>query len=364
MGRLPGDRAAGDAASGENTPERPYFHAMGQRLGDCDVAFGIAGWSYRDWEGIVYPAGTRDRLRWLAGFVDLIEINASFYGFLPPATTGDWTARVADLPGFRFSVKANRLFTHEGERGFGTNEVRVFTRGLAPLVSAGRLVAVLFQFPYHVHDSPTTRSHLSTLARAFAELPLVIEVRHRSWAEPEALAFLGELGYSVANIDLPRAADTFAAEAVATGEPGYLRLHGRNVREWFNREAGRDAKYDYLYDDDELDELARRVETLATRFRELVIVTNNHYRGQALANLAELAARIGGGEQRLPEGLIRTFPRLAAVARPVAAAPGPPETGSPRARRERAPADSDADASRAPRVDPQRDLFEKTKGEP
>ncbi|HEY7529299.1 MAG TPA: DUF72 domain-containing protein [Gemmatimonadota bacterium] len=352
---------------------------MAHRIGACTVRFGIAGWSYPDWEGIVYPPATRDRLRWLAGLVDLIEVNSTFYSPVAPRTAADWAARTADLPDFRFAAKAHRSFTHDASET-RASDARAFARGLEPLRESGRFVALLFQFPFGFRDVPAARDRLRRLADAFAEWPKVVEVRHRTWANPEALAFLGSLGFSVANLDYPVGSDGFGEEAAVTGEPGYLRLHGRNAADWFRPDAGRDARYDYLYDDDELDELSRRIEELAGRFRELVIVTNNHYRGQALANVAELAARAGAAPRPLPDTLIRTYPRLAAFAPALPAAArlpvespiggggavgatrGPGGGGAPGAedgpggepsrghRRPRPPA--------APGTDAQRDLFE------
>ncbi|MFN2433437.1 MAG: DUF72 domain-containing protein [Gemmatimonadota bacterium] len=283
-------------------------------LGSCRLRFGVAGWSYPDWEGVVYPPATRDRLRYLAGFVDLIEVNASFYGFIPPQTAESWLERTADLPDFAFSAKVHRSFTHEEPGPWGRAEARAFARGLEPIRAAGRLRALLFQFPFSFRDGPAARERLAKLAAAFAAFPLVLEVRHGSWRADEALAFAGGLGFSTANLDLPSGGNDFGSSPAATGEPGYLRLHGRNAAEWFRPDAGRDARYDYLYDDDELEEIARRIETLAGGFRELVVVTNNHYRGKAVANLAELSARVRGEPRRLPPLLVRTYPRLAAVA--------------------------------------------------
>jgi uncharacterized protein YecE (DUF72 family) len=285
-------------------------------LGTCRLTFGIAGWSYPDWEGIVYDRRDPDKLRTVARCVDLIEINASFYDFLSPLTMERWLARTADLP-LRFSAKANRLFTHEESRACDPAEMRAFARGVEPLRREGRLAALLFQFPFTFRDGAAARERLSTLARGFAAFPLVAEVRHRSWQTPEVLEFLASQGFSAANLDLPVSGTTFQERLAATGEPGYLRLHGRNAREWFTAGAGRNARYDYLYDDEELEEIAERIEELAQRFRELIIVTNNHYRGQALANLSELAVRTGGAGRPLPAGLIRTYPRLAAIAEPL-----------------------------------------------
>ena len=332
---------------------------MAHTLGSCQVSFGVAGWSYPDWEETVYPPGAFDRLRYLAQFVDLIEVNATFYGFFSPATVEDWLSRTADLPGFRFSAKANRLFTHEPAEASGPAEARVLARTLEPFRRAGRLAALLFQFPFTFRDGPGARERLEKLAAAFGAFPLVLEVRHRSWERAEALEFLRTAGFSVANLDMPRGSEAFEAPEVATGEPGYLRLHGRNARDWFTPGAPRDAKYDYLYDDEELEELAQRIEALSRRFRELIVVTNNHYRGQALVNLAELSARLGGEPRPMPSRLLRSYPRLGAVARPaepeLPAAGRRPTNGS-NSRRPTAP--GPAPGRRRDGAATQRDLFE------
>jgi uncharacterized protein YecE (DUF72 family) len=327
---------------------------MPHRIGSCEVVFGVAGWSYPDWEGVVYPPGTRDRLRYLAGFVDLIEVNASFYAFMSPANAEDWLARTADLPDFRFAAKAHRAFTHEPDKALGA-EARAFRAFLDPLFRSGRFAALLFQFPFSFRDGADARRRLERLASTFGGLPRVVEVRHASWQAPEALRFLGETGFSVANLDFPAGSQGFVERSAVTGEPGYLRLHGRNAADWFRPDAGRDARYDYLYGDDELEELADRIEELARRFRQLVIVTNNHYRGQALANLAELAVRAGASPRPLPAPLLRTFPRLAAVGYPAAA----PSTTLPLQADEPAGTRTNARTGRDPATTPlQGDLFE------
>jgi uncharacterized protein YecE (DUF72 family) len=339
---------------------------MAHRLGSCDVLFGIAGWSYPDWEGVVYPAGTRDRLRYLAGFVDLIEVNATFYAFMTPSNAEDWLARTGDLPDFRFAAKAHRAFTHEPDEAAGAAEAHAFRAFLEPLRRSGRLAALLFQFPFSFQDSRPARRRLERWAELFPGLPRVAELRHASWQEPGVMRFLGDLGYSVANLDLPIGSRGFSELAAATGEPGYLRLHGRNAADWFRPDAGRDARYDYLYGDEELDEIAERIEQLAGRFRQLVIVTNNHYRGQALANLAELGARIGAPRGRLPRTLITTYPRLAAVADPAPApgvARGPSSPADPAGQ----PALDESrrkPAARGEAASAQRDLFEPSEGGP
>ncbi len=72
------------------------------------IRVGVAGWDYPDWLGVVYPPAVGrdfDRMRYLARFVDLIEINTSFYGPPRPKTARSWAERVADLRDFRFTAK-------------------------------------------------------------------------------------------------------------------------------------------------------------------------------------------------------------------------------------------------------------------
>ena len=109
------------------------------------IKVGIAGWSYPDWDGFVYPARTRDKLRYAAQYVDVIEINSTFYRPPTARNAASWAERTADLPDFRFTAKLERIFTHQADVPGAQAESR-FRDGLAPLVEAGRLAAVLIQF--------------------------------------------------------------------------------------------------------------------------------------------------------------------------------------------------------------------------
>src|SRR6266480_6231370 len=105
------------------------------------IRIGPAGWSYKDWEGVVYPAkpsGKFDPLAYLAGFFDTIEINSSFYG--PPAasTTSAWLKRVVHNPEFVFTAKLYQVFTHQRGRATAEDE-KAFREGIEPLANAGKL---------------------------------------------------------------------------------------------------------------------------------------------------------------------------------------------------------------------------------
>ena len=97
----------------------------------------------------------------------------------------------------------------------------------------------------------------------------------------------------------------------------YFRLHGRNQQAWFDKEAGRDEKYDYLYSESELAALIPAIERVAARTEATYIIANNHFRGQAPANAFQLLALLGRGPRDVPAPLQAEFPFLAAL-RPAA----------------------------------------------
>ena len=174
------------------------------------IIVGTAGWSYKDWEGVVYPKGQKERLGYLARYLDHVEINTTFYH--PPAerASAQWALAVADNPGFTFSAKAWRRFTHETDRPYQRDERDRFKESLLPLAESGRLVSLLFQFPHYFRNSPEHRALLRRLADDFREdFSLVLELRSRSWQHPELMLGLGRLGYSVAVVDMPLADDSF-----------------------------------------------------------------------------------------------------------------------------------------------------------
>lgn len=288
------------------------------------IRVGTSGWSYADWEGIVYPrekpAGFH-ALAHLARFVDCVELNSSFYAPSNPRHAERWVELVKDLPNFRFTAKLLSDFTHgpAPERGAAAwaARARLWSAGLAPLVEAGRLAAVLVQFPVSFRDSAAARDRLQRLSSRFGSYPLVAELRHRGWFTPEARAFLGAHGYSLAHIDLPAHADHPPEWHEPTGPIGYLRLHGRNSQEWFRRGAGRNDRYDYLYQAEELAPLVKKAWRIAGATDTTLVLTNNHFEGQALANAIEISAALKGGVVPAPAELVARYPQLETCTRAV-----------------------------------------------
>ena len=276
------------------------------------IRIGPAGWSYKDWEGIVYPkkpGKTFDPLEYLAEFFNTIEINSSFYRPPTPSTTKSWAKRVSANEEFAFTAKLHRLFTHE--RGKATKkDEKEFRAGMNVLAKAGRLGALLLQFPWSFKNTPDDRIYLARLLERFSDYPLVLEVRHSSWNTPEVYEWLAERGVGICNIDQPVFAKSIRPAALTTSPIGYVRLHGRNYQNWFRDKAPPHERYNYLYSLDELDPWLVRIKEVSKQTRETYVVTNNHFRGQGVVNAIEIKAALDEETQPAPEPLFKVYPRL------------------------------------------------------
>ena len=277
------------------------------------VYIGIAGWSYPDWQGIVYTNSKIDQLVYISGLVDCVEINSTFYR--PPfeRTTKSWLDKTAKRPDFFFTAKLHKSFTHEG--GMDGQIVRYFHKGFEPLLEAGKLKHLLAQFRYDYDDTSDNRRHLERIVSSFSgAFDLAVEVRHKSWQSPGALDFLDGLGVAVCNLDYPTTYNSFDLQECTVGASGYFRLHGRNAKAWFSKAAGRDETYNYYYNEKELARIKDRIDKLSKALAVLTVITNNHYRGAELANALELRALMTGQKQAVPEGLLKTYPNLSKIA--------------------------------------------------
>lgn len=274
------------------------------------VCVGPAGWSYHDWAQIVYPrsrpAGFRE-VAYLAQFFDVLEINVSFYRAVPQATALRWIDQVTAFPRFRFTAKLHQSFTHQGNP---TDVEEIGFREMADtLTEAGRLGAVLVQFPWSFRNSRENLRYVSALLERFAPYPLVVEMRHASWNDPDFYALLEDRQAGFCNVDQPVIRKSLEPTAIATAPVAYVRLHGRNAKEWFG-DAGRDARYNYLYSREELVPWKDRIRKLAGRATSVYAITNNHFRGQAAANALELVSMLLDAPVPAPASLVAAYPQL------------------------------------------------------
>jgi uncharacterized protein YecE (DUF72 family) len=295
------------------------------------IRVGPAGWSYPDWAGYVYPSRRPKGFHYatyLAEFFDTIEINSSFYNPIRPDHAAQWIDRVADNPRFVFTAKLWQRFTHETVRtnadgaagpviaaSAGEDE-RAVRAGFDVLHAAGKLSAVLLQFPFSFHRTRETVAHLSALLKRFADYPLVVEVRHASWQTPETFALLEEHNAGFCNLDQPIIGRSLEPSAESTSSIGYVRLHGRRYDTWFSDDAAIPSheRYNYLYSTEELAPWAKRVQKVAERSREVFVITNNHYQGKGVVNALQLISILKGSKVKVPEPLRQQFPELEAIA--------------------------------------------------
>ena len=294
------------------------------------VRIGTAGWSYKDWEGIFYPSGMQHRkmhpLEYLARFFDTTEINTSFYGPIKAQLAKVWCRKVAAVnPDFLFTAKLYRAFTHSPNAVMEptsaasirpTDEDEFRTReGLDVLASEGKLGALLIQFPVSFKNTSLNREYLDRLLRQFIEYPCVVEVRDSSWDNAETLAAFAQKNVAFCNIDQPVMGRSLAPTEHVTAPIAYVRLHGRNYDQWFDSD-NRNDRYNYLYNEKELEGWKNRIENVAEKALTTYVITNNHFESKAGVNALELKAMVTRKRVAAPPTLVQKYPELRRFADP------------------------------------------------
>ena len=307
------------------------------------LRIGTSGWSYPGgkgrWNGLFYPAtrskrdGTKDfdELRFYAEHFDTVEVNSTFYGQPRADVTRTWVARTR--AGFDFSVKLYQKFTHPsmfrnaalkkapGAEGalldllatVTQSDIDEFRAGIDPLAQAGRLGALLAQFPPSFKDSPASRDYLAQLLRAFADYPVAVELRHRSWSDAigETVSMLNAFDAAWVQIDEPKFRFSIRQNYLPNVEGFYyMRLHGRNAAKWWRHEKSED-RYDYLYSADELKEFSETADAAKQLVKKLYLYTNNHFSAKSVANAAMIKQQLGEPiEGEYPPEFIARYPEL------------------------------------------------------
>lgn len=312
-----------------------------------DIRIGTSGWSYpkgeSTWNGIFYPpAGRRprgsgrfDELRFYADHFDTVEINSSFYRIPTPATSASWAKRTP--ANFEFSLKLFQKFTHPemfqkatgaDPLDLGQKDIDEFRAAIDPLASAGKLGALLAQFPASFKNEANTRGYLEWLLEQFREYDVAVELRHRSWSDQagDTMQLLKQFGAAWTQIDEPKFRYSVRQDLLPNVKGFYyLRLHGRNAAQWWKHETS-DDRYNYLYSASELKPFAEAVEEVSRRdVKKAYVYANNHFSAKSVANAAILKHQLG---QDVPgeytEEMIERYPDLKGI---VKILPAPPRKG-------------------------------------
>lgn len=289
---------------------------MVQTGGVGEIKVGTASWTDRTLlESGWYPDGAdtpEKRLAFYAERFPLVEVDSTYYS--PPAeqTAALWAQRTP--PGFTFNVKAFSLLTghptkvsaiykdlrpETGKKSIYPGDLdpaayeqvwERFLSALQPLVDAGKLGALLFQFPPWFTIRRSNKQYLLEVERRVRPLRAVYEFRHASWFEganrDETLEFLREHRLPYVSVDMPQGHKSSVPPVLAaTADLAVVRFHGHSDK-WTSKDIH--EKFGYLYSDRELKEWAPKLKELAARTEQTHVLTNNCYRDYAQRNASQL----------------------------------------------------------------------------
>jgi uncharacterized protein YecE (DUF72 family) len=321
---------------------------------------GTSGWSYPSgagtWNGVFYPPASErqrasraraagpgslpgvggtggakhprshfDELTFYAEHFTTVEVNSSFYRVPSVDAVRAWARRTpAD---FEFSLKLYQKFTHpdmflratgQDPSSLDLADVDEFRAAIDPLATAGKLGALLAQFPASFRNDANARGYLEWLLNAFRDYQVAVELRHRSFSEDpaEAMQILAAHGAALVQIDEPKFRDSIRQNRRPNVKTlYYMRLHGRNAAAWWTHEKSED-RYNYLYSGSELDPIVEDVEDASREVRKTYVYANNHFSAKSVANAVTIKHKLGQSlEGEYPDTFVERYPDLKSLVR-------------------------------------------------
>ncbi|MEU7774365.1 DUF72 domain-containing protein [Micromonospora taraxaci] len=282
-----------------------------------DILVGTASWTDRTLLDSGWYPQTADnpekRLAYYARQFPLVEVDATYYSPPAEATARLWADRTP--AGFTFNVKAFSLLTGHPTRVSAlykdlrpeTDKKNVypddlpapsyeevwtrFLSALDPLVEAGKLGALLFQFPPWFTIKRANKQYLLEVAKRCAPLRPVYEFRHASWFDgdnaDETLTFLREHQLPYVCVDMPQGhRSSLPPVLAATADLAVMRFHGHSDK-WTSKDIH--EKFGYHYSKRELADWAPKLRELADEAGQTHVLMNNCYRDYAQTNAKTLA---------------------------------------------------------------------------
>jgi uncharacterized protein YecE (DUF72 family) len=272
-----------------------------------------------------------DELSYYAEHFNTVEVNSSFYGTPRPEVSRAWAQRTP--PGFEFSLKLYQKFTHPGMykasrlgdlpataeeldalARVNRADIDQFKAGIHPLAAAGKLGALLAQFPPSFKDTPESRAYLEWLLTLFRDYPVSVELRHSSWSDRvgDTLELLNGLGAAWTQIDEPKFRSSIRQNQLPNVRTFYyMRLHGRNAAQWWTHGATED-RYNYLYSTEELQPIAETATAARAIVKKAYLYMNNHFAAKSIANAVAVKHLTGEPvEGEYPQQLVDRYDFLA-----------------------------------------------------
>jgi uncharacterized protein YecE (DUF72 family) len=272
------------------------------------VRIGTCSWADEALSKYFYPPKlpAKERLAYYAQRFDTVEVDSTYYRLPAESMVEGWAERTPD--GFTMHVKAFGLMTRHpvkvevlpedlrdampvDERGrvdrppreLRGEVFRRFLEALEPLRAAGKLGGILFQLPPYVVFKEHSLDYLTWAKEQLGGDEMLVEFRHRSWLDEEnraeTLAFLEDLGAAYVTVDAPRsdtAKNLVPTVPAVTAKTAYVRFHGRNLGTWNKRGGSAAERFDYLYSDEELEELVPTLAELAQQSERAFAFFNNN----------------------------------------------------------------------------------------
>ena len=271
---------------------------------------GTSGYHFDDWIGRFNPpkANKRrraelsesqredhDRLKFYQKYFSFVEINNTFYREPMIGNFVDIERR--SKPSMQYAVKMHRSVSHTKtwDAEVGRQLVRDHVTAVSPLVDTGRFFSFLIQLEDQVVRSQKRLDYLLAIASEAVHegLDVHVEFRHISWHEMHPIQALKDNGIGICNTDIPPIRHAFPLKTYATSDKGYVRYSGRNEDTWYpegkrktskERIAARNARYDYLYSEDEVRQRTAGQLELGLKVSSVAVAWNNHYNTQAVQN--------------------------------------------------------------------------------
>ena len=257
-----------------------------------NILIGTSGYDYPEWKGVFYPNDLKrkDFLSYYASQFNALELNNTFYNMPTAERLFSFYERSSGL--LQFSIKANRLLTHEIDRNWQAAAAD-FLAAVMPLAEKDSLCAVLFQFPQSFHYTDENRIYLANLIAVFQGLPIVIEFRHIEWIKESVLQGLEQRSASLCFCDMPQLKALPGSKTIKApfiGPTAYIRLHGRNSDAWYTSDSSPNgsSRYTYDYNDSELSEFVPVIKSAILSGKKPVVFFNNHPNGSGARNAGKL----------------------------------------------------------------------------
>ena len=274
------------------------------------IYVGTSGYYFDDWIGLFNPprvAGKQrmglsdeeradqDRLRFYQKYFSFVEINNTFYQ--EPLIESFIDIERRSKESMKYAVKVNRNISHtkNWDVESGKELMRKHITAVSPLIETGRFYSFLIQLEDHVARSLEVLDYLLAVASEAVsrKIDVHIEFRHNSWHGVHPLQSLKDNGIGICNTEIPPLKHAFPLKSYATTDKGYVRYSGRNLQNWYPKDRqttskerieARNARYDYLYSEEEIRERAKGQIALTRKVSSIAVAYNNHYQIKAVIN--------------------------------------------------------------------------------